>query len=341
MTKEAWLDYFSTSIVPDILLRKAEGRFHARQFGIAGRNVRVFSATRSIAEEFSRSLRHLEVPSSEETDLDIHVWERNSQDSQAIRSFVSDEDVVHGSDLIFQFHHQCLSIYDRANSRAYFWINSLAELGDWHRAKPFRSIMHWFLSHHGLSMIHGAVVGTETGSVLITAKGGSGKTTTALTCFLEGMNYLSDDYVAIDCQKQMAYSLFNSAMLTNDNLVRFPVFGSYVQNPGRPEGIKGLVYLYQFHPDRLRSRAPLKAILIPRIMNTTRTTIVPTSRMNALMAIAPTIRSLRNYEQEKLSAAKLLVEHVPCFELQLGSDIQGVASAVRSFIDSRNESGDR
>jgi hypothetical protein len=147
--------------------------------------------------------------------------------------------------------------------------------------------------------------------------------------------------VAIDCQKQMAYSLFNSAMLTNDNLVRFPVFGSYVQNPGRPEGIKGLVYLYQFHPDRLRSRAPLKAILIPRIMNTTRTTIVPTSRMNALMAIAPTIRSLRNYEQEKLSAAKLLVEHVPCFELQLGSDMQGVASAVRSFIDSRNESGDR
>lgn len=338
MTKEAWLDHFSATVVPSILVRKAEGRFHARQFGIAGRSVRVFSATQSIAEEFSRSLRHLEVPSSEETDLDIHVWERNSQDSQVIRSIVSDEDVVHGSDLMFQFHHQCLSIYDRANARAYFWINSLAELGDWHRAKPFRSIIHWFLSQHGLSMIHGAVVGTEASSVLITAKGGSGKTTTALTCFLEGMNYLSDDYVAIDCEARMAYSLFNSAMLTNDNLVRFPVFGAHVQNPTRAESIKALVYLHQFHPDRLRRQAPLKAILIPRVMHTPRTTIVPTSRVHALMAIAPTIRSLRNYEQEKLSAAKRLAESVPCFELQLGSDMQDVASAVRSFIDSRHES---
>lgn len=278
---------------------------------------------------------------SAETDLDIYVWERTDNDSKAIRSMVPEGDVTHVSDLIFQFHHQCLSIYDPANARAYFWINSLAELGDWHRAKPFRSIIHWFLSQYGLSMIHGAVVGTDAGSVLITAKGGSGKTTTALTCFLEGMNYLSDDYVAIDCQTRMAYSLFNSAMLTNDNLVRFPVFGPYVQNPIRAEQIKALVYLQQFHPDRLRSQAPLKAILIPRIMNTVRTTIVPASRMNALMAIAPTIRSLRNYEQEKLSAAKLLVEQVPCFELQLGSDMQDVAATVCTFIDSHDESGDR
>jgi hypothetical protein len=327
------LDHFSATVVPGILLRQAQGGFHTRGFSIAGRNLRVFGATSRIAEEFSRSLQHLEVPPAAATHLDIYVWERSSHDAHAMHSIVSEEDAVYGPDLIFQIHHQCISIYDPANARAYFWINSLAELGDWHRAKPFRSIIHWFLSQHGLSMIHGAVVGTEAGSVLITAKGGSGKTTTALACFLAGMNYLSDDYVAIDCQKQMAYSLFNSAMLTKDNLVRFPVFGPYVQNPTRAEGIKALVYLHHIHPGRLRRLAPLKAILIPRVMHTSRTTIVPTSRVHALMAIAPTIRSLRNYEQEKLSAAKHLAERVPCFELQLGSDMQDVAATVRTFID--------
>jgi hypothetical protein len=334
MTKEAWLHYFRTSVAPNILLRKAEGGFHAKQFCIAGRNVRVFSATAQIAEEFSQSLRHLEIPLTETTDLDIHVWERTSQDSHMISSIASDEEVIHGSDLLFQFHHQCISIYDRGNAQAYFWINSLRQLGDWHRAKPFRSIVHWFLSEHGLSMIHGAVVGTENGSVLITAKGGSGKTTTALTCFLEGMNYLSDDYVAIDCEARMAYSLFNSAMLTDDNLLRFPVFRPHVKNPGRSGQIKALVYLHQFRADRLRSQAPLKAVLIPSIVNTERTAIVPTNRMNALMAIVPTIRSLRNFEQEKLSAAKQLVETVPCHALQLGADMKQVAAAIRTFIDS-------
>jgi len=319
--------------VPSILVRNAEGGFHIRGFSIAGRNVRVCSATARIAEEFSSSLHHLEVPPAAATDLDIYVWERTAHYTHAIQCMVAEEEVVQGSDLIFQFNHQCISIYDPANARAYFWINSLAELGDWHRAKPFRSIIHWFLSQHGLSMIHGAVVGTEASSVLITAKGGSGKTTTALACFLEGMNYLSDDYVAIDCETRMAYSLFNSAMLTNDNLVRFPVFDAHVQNPTRAESIKALVYLHQFHPDRLCRQAPLKAILIPQVMNTPLTTIVPTSRVHALMAIAPTIRSLRNYEQEKLSAAKRLAESVPCFELQLGSDMQDVAATVRTFLD--------
>ncbi len=333
MTKEDWLKNFSAAVVPSILTREAEGGFHVKEFCMAGRNVRVLSATQHIAEEFSRSLQHLEVPSARPTDLNIYVWERTSHDLQTMQTMVPEDAEIQISDLVFQFNQQCISIFDRTNARAFFWINSMTELGDWHRAKPFRSIIHWFLSQHGLSMIHGAVVGTESGSVLITAKGGSGKTTTAITCFLSGLNYLSDDYVAIDCEAKMAYSLFNSAMLTSDNLLRFPEFTPHVQNPVREEHIKALVYLHQFHPHRLSRQAPLKAILIPRVMHTTRTSIVPTGRVHALMAIAPTIRSLRNYEQEKLSAAKRLAESLPCFELLLGSDMQDVARTIRTFVD--------
>jgi len=338
VTQADWLSNFSSTAVPFIEVKKKNGELKPRYFSIANKNICINCSTVHVAEQFTKSLSHLQVSPFLETDLDVFVWARedNFHNNEAT-NYGPEIDYTSSDGIIYQFNEQSISVYDSIKKRAYFWVNSMESLGDWNFAKPFRSIFHWYLSQFDLSMIHGAVVGTELGGVLITAKGGSGKTTTALSCFFEGMNYLSDDYVAIDSSSSIAYSLFNSAMLTQDNLVRFSRLEAYVKNPKRPAGIKALVYLNEVNSALLQSQITLKALLIPKITLSTVAEIIPVNKVNALMAIAPTIRSLRNFEQQKLTAAKLIASNLPCFEFRLSSNVNDNVAELKRFINARND----
>jgi hypothetical protein len=337
VTQADWLSNFQSTIIPSIDLRKKQGELELRYFVIANKNICINCSTVRVAEQFSQSLLHLQVSPFLQSDLDIFVWERDDNFQGIEANNASHETDFSADGLIYQFNEQSISIYDSLRKRAYFWVNSLDLLGDWNFSKPFRSIFHWYLSQFDLSMIHGAVVGTELGGVLITAKGGSGKTTTALSCFFGGMRYLSDDYVAINPSSGIAYSLYNSAMLTMDNLTRFSSLSSYVKNPIRPNGIKGLVYLNEVNAKLLQSQITLKALLIPKITSSSVSEIVPVNKVNALMAIAPTIRSLRNFEQQKLTAAKQIASNLPCFEFRLSSNVNDNVAVLKRFINNRDE----
>jgi hypothetical protein len=337
VTQADWLGNFNSTIVPFIDEIKKNGKLELRYFSIANKNICINCSTVHVAEQFTKSLLHLQVSPFLETDLDIFVWEREDNfHNNEVTNYGPEIDCTSTDGLIYQFNEQSISVYDSIKKRAYFWVNSMESLGDWNFAKPFRSIFHWYLSQFDLSMIHGAVVGTELGGVLITAKGGSGKTTTALSCFFGGMNYLSDDYVAIDPSTSKAYSLFNSAMLTQDNLVRFSSLETYVKNPIRPSGIKGLVYLNEVNSALLLSQITLKALLIPKITSNLLPEIVPVNKVSALMAIAPTIRSLRNFEQQKLTAAKQIASNLPCFEFRLSPNVNENVAVLKRFINNRN-----
>jgi hypothetical protein len=338
VTQADWQRNFNSTIVPFIDGKKRKGVLELRYFSIANKNICINCSTAHVAELITKSLLHLQVSPFLESDFDVFVWERedNFHSIETI-NFIPEIVYADSDDLIYQYNEQFISIYDSIRKRAYFWVNSMESLGDGHYAKPFRNIFHWYLSQFDLSMIHGAVVGTELGGVLITAKGGSGKTTTALSCFFGGMKYLSDDYVAIDPSTSIAYSLFNSAMLTQDNLVRFASLQTFVKNPIRPAGIKGVVYLNEVNSAMLQSQIALKALLIPKITWSSVCEIVPANKVNALMAIAPTIRLLKNFEQQNLTAAKQIASNLPCFEFRLSSNVNDNVAVLKRFINNRDE----
>ena len=74
----------------------------------------------------------------------------------------------------------------------------------------------------GRQLVHAAAVGTDEGALLITGRGGVGKSTTALACLEAGMQFLGDDYVVVGLDPEpQVYRLYGSAKLTSNSSSAF------------------------------------------------------------------------------------------------------------------------
>jgi hypothetical protein len=76
-------------------------------------------------------------------------------------------------------------------------IDELQRVPSWARAAPFRSAIALLLQPHGIQLVHGAAIGRPDGVIFLTGYGGTGKSTTSLSCHLRGLTVLGDDYVAL------------------------------------------------------------------------------------------------------------------------------------------------
>ena len=88
-------------------------------------------------------------------------------------------------------------LLDLARRIGLFWVRDQAELPYWTASAPFRTLLHWWMEANGCQLLHAAAVGHQDGALLITGKGGVGKSTTALTCLEAGMQLISDDYLVV------------------------------------------------------------------------------------------------------------------------------------------------
>ncbi len=231
-----------------------------------------------------------------------------------------------------------INIYDRTTATAYFWIHDAGMLPDWIVAAPLRTIFNWFLSEHHIHLMHGAVIGTTAGALLLTAKGGSGKSTTALTSVLAGMNYLSDDYVGVGLSERItAHSLYNSAKITADALYRFPELETQFKAP-QTAGEKSIVFLSSIFPEQIKSYSPLRAIMIPRISKAhdqdTVTRITPATKIQALLAILPTtLFQLPLAGLDQVPQLRTIIDRTPCYFLELGSDISTIPAILKAHLN--------
>jgi hypothetical protein len=182
--------------------------------------------------------------------------------------------------------------------------------------------------------VHAAAVGTPNGGVLLAGKGGSGKSTTALNCINSELGYASDDYclVAVDPQPYV-YSLYNSAKVNADNTHRIPHLISAISNANRLDREKALLFLNEHYPDKIVTGFPLRAILLPRITGRSQTTLTPVSSIGGLRALAPsTIFQLSGAGGRAFQIMSRLVKQVPCYNLELGTDIAMIPGVIFDFL---------
>lgn len=317
-----------------------------KNYSLAGKILRVFLYGDPVAQSLSLAMMHHEIEYSGNPDLTIYAWDSATADTPLPAPWDEPEfkeDSADGSTLshdsffgVYIGGEETLNFYDPISRVGYFWTQDARQLPDWAAGAPFRTTLHWFLNESNIHLMHGAVVGHNNQSVLITAKSGSGKSTTALSCVLSGMDYLADDYVAIGLNDDhvTAISLYNSAKVTREGLGLFPELQSGVWNPNFGDNEKAILFMSQLFPDQVTRELPLSAILIPRITGG-ETTLVPASKIEALVAIAPTtLLQLPFAETNKISAFKEIIQRVPCYYLNLGSDVRGVAGVIKEFLES-------
>ena len=122
-------------------------------------------------------------------------------------------------------------------------------MASWDWAAPLRAILHWWLGSHGVLQVHGGAVGTAEGGALVVGRGGSGKSTTALSSLAAGLRYAGDDFVAITTRPEpWVHSLYCSGKLDPGHLERFARLPGEVANPVRGEDEKAIVYVGRAFP---------------------------------------------------------------------------------------------
>ena len=313
-----------------------------RSLRIGDARVRLCFAGNALAERLSPAFQHLIEHDAGKPDLTISVWDAQDSGTQppplpSLAPGSPRGTTVYTAEEGRQFACRPvlgqLSAYEQSSGRAWFWCRNAHELPFWEPAAPFRQIFHWWLPDRGALLLHAAAVGEPSGGVLLVGAGGSGKSTSALSCLTSELLYAGDDYVALELgQEPRVLSLYcsgklepgHSSLLPHLPAPRFAGDGALEE--------KSVFYVADAFPDRMSRGFPLRAIVAPRVEGDA-PQVSARSAMQVLAALAPsTLLQLVPARQEALSAMATLLERIPAFGLEVGGPPSLIPPAIESLL---------
>jgi hypothetical protein len=353
------------------ILKDAAERYHAmsrafeRAFGAAsagrtelslsmsGVPTRLRVAGGALGKRLIRPLRHLVYDEPKKPGLQIDLWDETETGITCPGCAIDESISTWGDwkcspDGRFAIHHRrtALEMYDRQEQRIVGWSVGPLHVSHHERGRPLLRILMQWHRDNGLNLIHGGLVASEGFGVLFVGKGGSGKSTTALMCALNGMDFLSEDFLAIGPSpdgSHIGYSIFASAKLHPDHLLRFPRLRNVALGPEHAEDDKSLLFLEDLPDVRVANQVRIGAVVAPRVVDAPTSRVIRISRGEALMQLAPSTLVLMNcyglglrrgdVVLKNLDEFGKLLDTCPCYRLELGRDINSVAPAVRRIID--------
>ncbi|MCP4398990.1 MAG: serine kinase [bacterium] len=235
-----------------------------------------------------------------------------------------------------------LSLLDHQQYLALYWVDDAARPLPWFETGyPFQKILNWWMEKHHRQFIHASAVGTAEGAVLLTGKGGVGKSTTALACLNSDLMYVGDDYCLASTESSpYLYSLYNTAKLEGieEMTQRFPHLMELLDSRNCHELERAMLFLYEHFPEKILAEVPLKAIFALKITGRPETTFRPISGGLALSAMAPgTIMQLTGTGQTALRAMAQLVKQVPCYLLEVGTEMSQIPKVILEVLSSESK----
>jgi hypothetical protein len=321
------------------------------RFTIAENSVRVRFATRTAAELLTPALAHLDDPGDDSPSLTIYAWDAATaptdrpalapqQSRDGVRPDATGPGVsYHYDDVSFQALHQpgpdVLSVLSAPADVGWFWTPDLGRLPHWDYAAPFRHLLSWWLPTVGCQHVHGGAVGVPSGGALLVGRGGSGKSSAALATLVDArLRYAGDDYVSLrGGGPPFIHSLYCSGKVYPSDLGRLPHLRAAVANGDRLEDEKAVLNIPAAFPDAPIAGFPLRAILMPRVTGRRSTRVLDSTHAAALSALAPsTILQRRPPAPEALSELARVVQGVPAYVLEVGSDPSTIPDAILEVV---------
>jgi hypothetical protein len=268
---------------------------------------------------------------SESTEINREDWNWKNKDyREKGEIYILNNSRIHASN---HWNDGGLNLLDKQRNLGIYWLQNTNIIPYWEIAAPLRVILHNWMLTKGLQYVHSAAVGTTEGGVLLVGKGGSGKSTTALSCLDSELYYLADDYCLVSPNLTI-YSLYNTGKKNADDINRLPFLTKYISNIEQLEQEKAVYFLQTHFPDKMLSNCPLKAVLIPRITGEINTTITPTSPIKALIALAPsTIFQLAGSGKESFEIISEVIKKSKCYYLNLGTDIKQIPAVILKLLE--------
>jgi hypothetical protein len=324
---------------------QAAGETVRRSFRIGGYSVHFEFAGRCLLPAVTPALEHLAMAPAPQTDLTIRLWDSASTGTPIPELPWTPADYARRGDFrrfredgcvysVFQPVEQALSLVHLAENEAIYWVPDGRGIPYYDRCTPVRDLLHVWMAVHGRQMVHSAAVGTPSGGVLIPGKGGSGKSSTALTCLDSDLRYVGDDYVLIELDPTpYVHSLYNSGKVDAQTLADFPHLSGGAANPDRLDTEKALFFLAQRFPEKMAAGFPIRAILVPRITGAPETCLRPLSGAASLAALAPsTVLQLTGSGHRAFECLAEFARRLPCYALELGSNRAAIPEVILDLL---------
>jgi hypothetical protein len=223
-----------------------------------------------------------------------------------------------------------LNVLDRRRRLGFHCVNRAAAIF----SGPLLIQIHWWLSEFGLHCIHAGAVGFKEGGAILAGRGGSGKSTSALCCLDSNLGYVADDHSLLSAgAAPYVHSLYSSGKLTPSQLDKLSFLKPLADSPKGVAADKTIIFLAQRARQKLLPGFPVRMVLVPRIVGGSTTTAVPIPPVEAVKALAPsTLFQLIGAGQKDFRAMAELVQKVPCYRLELGTDLSAIARTIERLL---------
>ena len=347
---------------------EAASAIEERDFGLAGAAVRLRSPHPEMLRRLCRAFAHLEladpVPAP---DLVVNLWDSASgspppplphtgeEEAPGAFFYFSNELLRAGFQLgtsgdarVLEVYRAAptpaLSVLEQGATRAWYWVADAGRIPYWEEATPLVYLLDWWLRERDMYMLHAGAIGTPAGGVVLVGKSGSGKSTTALSSLHSDLVYAGDDYVGVSLGPQPeVHSFYSSGKLMQNHVERLPFLLDALANRERLDAEKAVVYMNERWPERMSPGFPLRAVVAPRVTpGLVEARVLEASPAEAFRALAPsTVFQMHTRGQDSLARARRLLERVPSYVLELGSDMASIPHAVGELAEKLGDGAPR
>jgi hypothetical protein len=325
---------------------------HWLELAVAGRRIRLAFASGALAQTLRGPLERLVIAAGGDERRDVatlRVWDSAST-GVSIPPFPWRPADVQADGRVTGFdggRYRCLyrddgngfhavSMFDTVERTGYFWFADRLRIHWYERAEPLRVAIHWAVADERRFLAHASAVGDERGAVVLTGKGGAGKTTTTLAAVGAGMRFVGDNYVLVslgDGADASAHGLYGSAKLWPQTLERLPGVDPFITSFDVAPDEKLILDVARYRPDQIISRLPVLAVVVPEVRGAGPTELLRCSPVDTLLALAPaTVFQLPRTEHGLAGMAEL-VRRVPTYRLVLGGEVIDATAALGSLLD--------
>ncbi len=333
--------------------RSASGQasFEA-EYLLANRRVRFRIVGSELAAAVSRPFGHLrDGPGpAGSPDLCVDLWDEEATgvagpaldkpDDVTATSLDGAELVVCDAQLLTYHFAHTRAWFNRSAPRILGAVTSGRRLSLQECTKPLHIPLGLWLSDCGVQPIHGALVATERGGVLLLGASGAGKSTCAALCVSAGLAYLGDDFVAFSEEADGTFSghaLFGTGRLVPEQARRFPEVLPHTMPARPPEEPKTLVMWSHAYPDRVARSVPLCAVALPRVVGAEETRWARTSKADALRAFVSgsLFTMVPGPDRRTVNRLARLIDRVPAYRLELGQDFAAIPHRIAELVEGR------
>ena len=344
-TEQEQIDFFERFLERFHRARAAAGSVQY-DYLVAGTRICLSFAGDKLVPLITPALAHLQVPPDQPAALTICIWDSEStgvsmEPPPFERDCFTDRGDIWGFNsprikTAFHWVENSVNVMDLEKKTGVFWIQTDRLLPFWVCASPLRTLFHWWMEKNDLQLLHAAAVGTDQGAVLITGKGGVGKSTSALSCLKAGLHYAADDYLIVGAEPEPSvYSLYCTAKVNAEDVAAFEQYRELIGNARNLKEEKAVLFLYPHLADQLRTRMPLKAVFTPQITNEEATRICPTPYWNIQRAMAfTTMSQLPGVGRHTHEFINRFCTKLPFYRLSLGNRIDLIPNAIEDFLTS-------